>query len=76
VDLARTTHKKAIIEIMRWLAGSEELNDNDEYVVFPPPLNGILNVAGSRESYAPGIQEAVSQLMLEILFFPSHVEAS
>jgi len=67
VDLLRTTHRKAVIEIMMWLAGDEELNDYDEYVVFPPPLECILNVAGSRESHAPGIQEAVYQLMVEML---------
>ena len=52
---------------MRWLAGDEELNDYDEYVTVPPPLECILNVAGSRESQAPGIQEAVYQLMVEVL---------
>ena len=50
-----------------WLAGDEELNDYDEYVTCPPPLECILNVAGSRESHAPGIQEAVYQLMVEVL---------
>ena len=67
VDLSRTTHKKAIIEIMMWLAGDEELNDYDEYVTCPPPLECILNVAGSRESRAPGIQEAVFRLMADVL---------
>ena len=67
VDLSRTTHKKALIEIMRWLAGDEDLNDYDEYVTVPPPLECILNVAGSRESQAPGIQEVVYQLMVKVL---------
>jgi len=67
VDLLLTTHKEAVVEIMRWLAGDEELNDYDEYVAFPPPLECILNVAGSRESDAPGIQEAVFRLMVEVL---------
>ena len=52
---------------MMWLAGDEELNDYDEYVVSPPPLACILNVAGSRESQAPGIQEAVFRLMVDAL---------
>ena len=47
VDLSRTTQKNAIMEIMLWLAGDEELNDYDEYVAFPPPLECVLNVAGS-----------------------------
>ena len=36
-------------------------------MVFPPPLECILNVAGSRESHASGIQEAVYQLMADLL---------
>jgi hypothetical protein len=67
VDLSRTTPKQAIIEIMRWLAGDEGGNDYDEYVTVPPPLECILNVAGSRESQAPGIREAVYELMVEVL---------
>ena len=67
VDLLRMTPKTAVTEIMMWLAGDEELNDYDEYVAFPPPLACVLNVAGSRESGAPGIQEAVFQLMVKLL---------
>ncbi len=55
VDLSRGTTKQAVIEIMMWLAGDEELNDYDEYVAYPPPLECVLNVAESRESQAPGI---------------------
>jgi len=65
--LLRTTPKTAVTEIMLWLAGDEELNDYDEYVAYPPPLECILNVAGSRESHAPGIQEAVFHLMVDLL---------
>ena len=67
VNLLRTTPKQAVIEIMRWLSGDEELNDYDEYVACPPPLACVLNVAGSRESHAPGIQDAVFQLMVDVL---------
>ena len=67
VDLRRTTPKQVVTEIMLWLAGDEALNDYDKYVACPPPLNCILNVAGSRESEAPGIQEAVYRLMLDVL---------
>ncbi len=52
-----------------WLAGDEELNDYDAYVAFPPPLECILNVAGSRESHAPGIQEVVYRLMVDVLIY-------
>jgi hypothetical protein len=43
------------------------LNDYDEYVVYLPPLACVLNVAGSRESHSPGIQEAVFHLMVDVL---------
>ena len=52
---------------MRWLAGDEELNDYDEYVACPPPLACILNVAGSRESHAPGLHDAVFRVLVEVL---------
>ena len=45
----------------------EELNDYAEYVVLSPPLACILNVAGSRESQAPGIQKTVFRLMVDLL---------
>jgi len=67
VDLLHTTPKQAAVEIMLWLAGDEELNDYDEYVAYPPPLTCILNVAGSRESHAPGMHEAVFRLMVDVL---------
>ena len=67
VNLLHTTPKRAVLEIMMWLAGDEELNDYDESVAFPPPLACVLNVAGSRESHAPGIQEAVFRLMVDVL---------
>ncbi len=67
VDLLLTTPKKAVVEIMCWLACDEELNDYGEYVAFPPPLVCVLNVAGSRESHAPGIQKAVFHLMVDVL---------
>ena len=66
VDLLRTRPKKAVVEIMRWLAGDEALNDYDEYVACPP-MTCVLNVAGSRESHAPGVQEAVFRIMVDVL---------
>jgi hypothetical protein len=49
------------------LAGEEELKDYGEHVAFPPPLECILNMAGSRESHASSIQEAVYQFMVDLL---------
>jgi hypothetical protein len=40
--------------------------DNDEYVA-KPPLACILNVAGSRGSHTPGMQESVFRLMMDVL---------
>ncbi len=66
VDLSRTTRWRAVEELVRWLAGDAELNDYDEYCTKPlEPC--VLNVAGSRESHAPGIQEAVFHLMVDVL---------
>ena len=67
VDLLGTRPKHAVTEIMMWLAGDEALNHYHEYVAVPPPLECILNVAGSRESQAPAIQEAVCKLMVNLL---------
>ena len=66
VDLLRTTHRQAVEEIVRWLAGEAELNDYDEYVACPP-LACILNMAGSGESHAPGTQNAVFCLLVDVL---------
>jgi len=66
VDLLRTTDRQAVEEIVRWLAGEAELNDYDEYVAKPSEAC-ILNIAGSRESHAPGIQDAVFRLMVDVL---------
>ncbi len=66
VDLLITTRRKAVEEIVRWLAGDAELNDYDEYIAKPPSACS-LNVAGSRESRAPGLQEAVFRLLVDVL---------
>ena len=66
VDLLRTTRWRAVEEIVQWLAREADLNDYDEYVACPP-LACILNVAGSRESHAPGIQNAVFCFLVDML---------
>ena len=40
--------------------------DHDEYVA-QPPENCALNVAGSRESKADGIQDLVEAVMIDVL---------
>ncbi len=67
VDLLHTTLKQAVKDNMMWLAGDEEWNDYDEYVVSPSPIECILNVAGSRQSQAQGIQETVFRLAVKVL---------
>ena len=42
--------KQAVRDMMMWPAGDEELNNYDEYVIYPPPLECLLNVAGSRQA--------------------------
>jgi len=66
VDLNRTNHKKTIDAIVRWLNGEATLN-HDGNDNARPPLVCVLNVAGSRESQVPGMQETVFQLMVEVL---------
>jgi hypothetical protein len=66
VDLSRINRRRAVEAIVRWLDRDEELNDNDAYLAKPPD-SCVLNVAGSRESETPGIEEAVFQLMVDVL---------
>ncbi len=66
IDLSRRLRSKAVQEIVHWLSGDPSLTDHDEYQA-SPPLECILNVAGSRESHAPGIQDAVFRLMVDVL---------
>jgi len=61
-----TRHIKAVVKIIRWPAGDEELNDYDAYVAYPQ-LACILNEAGSRETRAQGMQKAAFRLMVDAL---------
>lgn len=58
VDLSHTTRHRTVQEIVCWLSGDDKLNDYDQYKT-QPPTACILNVAGARESLAPGIHDAV-----------------
>lgn len=66
INLARTTRAQAVHQLLCWLAGETRYTDHDEYLASPPP-SCILNVAGSRESHAPGIHDAVFHLMMDLL---------
>ena len=66
IDLKSTIHAKAVDMIVGWLEGEKELNDYEDYTA-RPPSTCVLNVAGSRESHAPGIQIAVWRILVEVL---------
>jgi hypothetical protein len=55
IDLDRP-HEAVVAKVIRWL--NRHLPDN-----------GILNVAGSRRSKAPGIHQAVKNVMRDVLAF-------
>jgi hypothetical protein len=62
VDLPRDRIVKTVVD---WLEGRGEY-DHDEYIA-QPPKDCILNVAGSRESKADGIQDLVTAIMVDVL---------
>ena len=55
IDLKIIAHIQAVEGIVQWLEGEKHLDDYEDYTA-QPPSNCVLNVAGSRESHAPGIQ--------------------
>lgn len=65
VDLNSTSREKAVKLITDWLEGRGDY-DHDEYQA-QPPANCVLNVAGSRESNADGIQDLVAAVMIDVL---------
>ena len=65
VDVDVWNRERVVKEIVRWLDGSGNY-DHDEYVA-KPPENCALNVAGSRESKADGIQDLVMAIMIDVL---------
>lgn len=59
IDIGEYSRQEAVHWILRWLEGD---------VAKPtPPKNCALNVAGSRESKSPGIQEKVKAIMVDLL---------
>lgn len=58
-DIGEYSRKDTVNFILRWFEGD---------VAKPtPPKNCILNIAGQRESKAPGIQEKVQAIMVDVL---------
>jgi len=59
IDIGKYSREEAVKSIVKWLA---------EKATKPtPPRNCVLNVAGQRESKAPGIQEKVTAIMVDVL---------
>ena len=65
VDVDVWKRDRVVKEIVDWLEGRGEY-DHDEYVA-QPPKECVLNVAGSRESKADGIQDLVAAIMIDVL---------
>jgi hypothetical protein len=66
VNLSTRTRKAAVKEIVSWLRGHPLLNDYKDYQA-KPPENCVLNVAGSPESKADGIEHAVKVITVDVL---------
>jgi hypothetical protein len=73
VDLDKVSDRWAAEAILQWLVpAADVLRDR----LKPPPFP-VLNIAGSRESKAPGIQQRVKSIMLMVLkppFYPAGAE--
>jgi hypothetical protein len=65
IDLSLETRERAAKQIVTWLNG-ETAFDYDEYVA-RPPRDCVLNIAGSRESKADGIMDAVTAIMVDVI---------
>jgi|APSaa5957512622_1039677.scaffolds.fasta_scaffold05137_6 hypothetical protein len=67
-DLDQQDDKAIARGILEWLSGG-----GLECPSVPtPPANPVVNVAGSRESKAPGIQERVAKIMTLVLNWPEY----
>ena len=65
LNVDQTSREKAVKLIVDWLEGRADY-DHDEYTA-QPPKDCVLNVAGSRESKADGIQQLVMAIMVDVL---------
>ena len=65
VDVDAWNRERAVREIVDWLEGRGDY-DHDEYTA-QPPTKCVLNVAGSWESKADGIQDLVTAIMVDAM---------
>jgi len=66
IMLKKKDHDQIVRDILDWLNGDPLLNRYPDYKASPPE-NCVLNVAGSRESRAPGIRETVRKIMVKVI---------
>jgi hypothetical protein len=66
VCLGQATRRKAVAGIVAWLAGAPGTGDYDDFIATPPPAC-VLNVAGTRHSKTPFIEDAVMRIMVDVL---------
>lgn len=70
VDLATTTDEQAATAVLQWLSpGGTMMPGSASSQPYP-----VLNVAGSRESKSPGIQQRVTDVMLMVPKAPFYVQ--
>jgi hypothetical protein len=65
IDVDLESRERAVEQITKWLNGKIGY-DFGEYIA-APPTECVLNVAGSRESNADGIQDLVMRIMVDVL---------
>lgn len=65
VDLTRGSQEEHVAGIVAWLQGKAAAAEGS--FCGQPPDKCVLNVAGSRESENPGIEGAVTAMMIEVL---------
>lgn len=65
VNLSGLDRKEQVERIVTWLNG--EITGGKAAECNKPPKECVLNVAGSRESKNPGIQEMVAALMVDVV---------
>ncbi len=66
VDVDALERPQAVKAVVDWLEGRGEYN-HEGYFAIKPPVHCDLNVAGSRESKADGIEDLVMAVMVDVL---------
>jgi len=66
VNLTTTRRESAVQQISEWFNGDEKWNDYEDYEARPPE-KCVLNVAGSRESKADGMQDLVEAIVVDMI---------